>query len=316
MLTPRCGPWFLPLALCACVGTAAPQHQLRWDQAKDSLALVRDGEEVWRCCWSDERMKPCFHPLSVGGSVLTLDRPGDHSWHYGLWFSWKLINGVNYWENDPKSGRPAGRTSWRLVGKQTHDDGSARIELALEYAPVGGDVLLRERRVLEVSPVAEDGSFTVDWDCGFTAAQDCLFDRTPPPGAPNGRANGGYAGLSLRLANLGERQAVTSNGAVVWNKDDRFRTKAPAMEYDGVLDGREVGAAILDHPDNLNAPTPWYAIHNKAMTFFTPAVICDQPHRLPAGERLRLRYRVCLHPGRWDAERLAAAHAVYAASNR
>lgn len=316
MATIRCCPWFAALALTACVDVAPPPAvapTLQWDeQPGSSLALRRDGELVWRFSYGDGLTKPCFHPLALpGGRVLTLDEPGDHRWHHGLWFSWKLINGVNYWENDARTGRPAGRTAWTVTGIDKRDDGSARMALQLEYAPAGGDAVLREQRVLEVGAPAADGSFAIDWDCRFTAAQDCVLDRTPPPGAPGGKANGGYAGLSLRLPNLQARQAVTTAGPVVWNKDDRFRTKAAAMEYDGVLAGEPVGVAILDHASNLNAPSPWYAIRSKAMTFFTPAVICDGAEHLASGAGFTLRYRVVVHPGRWDAARLAAAQAEY-----
>jgi hypothetical protein len=48
------------------------------------------------------------------------------------------------------------------------------------------------------------------------------------------------------------------------------------------------------------------------MHYFSPAVICYQPHTVKAGERLALRYRVIVHSGRWDAERLRRAEARFA----
>ena len=51
------------------------------------------------------------------------------------------------------------------------------------------------------------------------------------------------------------------------------------------------------------------------MSFFTPAVLCNGPHAMAAGERLRLRYRVIVHPHRWSAVRLDAALAAYATPN-
>jgi hypothetical protein len=248
-----------------------------------------------------------------------LDQPADHRWHHGLWFSWKLIDGVNYWEHDRKTGRPAGRTAWAVDSIDQNADGSARIAMRVTYGPDGAPPdaapVLTEARVLAVGAPAPDGAFAVDWDCTFTAVRDCVLDRTPLPGEPGGQISGGYAGLSLRLVNLEAREATTTSGPAAWNPDDRFRTKAAAMEYDGLLDGQEVGIAILAHVANLNAPSPWYAIRSKAMTFFTPAVLCHGAHRLRAGEHFRLRYRVCVHPGRWDAAQLAAALAEYCPSS-
>jgi hypothetical protein len=48
------------------------------------------------------------------------------------------------------------------------------------------------------------------------------------------------------------------------------------------------------------------------MSFFTPAVICYGPMALRAGESITLRYRVLVHPGRWDAERLRREHERFA----
>jgi hypothetical protein len=42
------------------------------------------------------------------------------------------------------------------------------------------------------------------------------------------------------------------------------------------------------------------------MSFFSPAVICYEPITLEPGQSVVLRYRVFVHPGRWDAGRLRA----------
>jgi hypothetical protein len=65
-----------------------------------------------------------------------------------------------------------------------------------------------------------------------------------------------------------------------------------------------MGLAILDHPDNLNAPSPWYAINGREMHYFSPAVICYGPHQLRRADKFTLRYRVMVHPGRWGETRL------------
>jgi len=183
--------------------------------------------------------------------------------------------------------------------------------LELTYAPESGEAVLREHRVIEVGPPAADGAFTIDWDGTFTAQRDCVLDRTPMPGEPKGQANGGYAGLALRLAKFDARDAATEAGPVTWNEHDRTRPRAAGFEYGGLLGGREVGVAILDHPDNPGAPSAWYAVRNASMTFCNAAVLAPAPRRLAAGERFTLRYRVCVHPGRWDAARLATAIAGY-----
>jgi hypothetical protein len=286
-----------------------PDPALTWHQdAGKSLTLRRGDETVWTFHYGADHPKPCFHPLALpGGRTLTVDSPADHAWHHGLWFSWKFLDGVNYWEHDGKTGRPAGRTQWRVDQLEPHADGSARIVLDLTYAPPDGEPVLGERRILTVTPPAADGTFVIDWSGAFDARADCTLDRTPPPEAPGGKANGGYGGFSLRLTRLENLDALTTAGPVVWNEAHRFRVDTAAFDCRGRIDGQDVGVAILAHSQNPRAPSPWYAVHTPQMTFFTPALLCHAPMTLTKGERFTLRYRVVVHRGRYDEKQLAAA---------
>ncbi len=296
----------------------APGPDLTWLRVEGkSLTLKRGDEVAWTFHYGDERAKPCFHPLALpGGRVLTVDQPADHVWHYGLWFSWKYIDGVNYWENDSKTGRPVGRTTWKVTKLETKKDGSATIELDVSYAPPEGEAVLVEKRAIKVRRPSENGMFWIDWDATFTAQAKCKLDRTPLPGEPGGKPYGGYAGLSLRMAQLEERDALTNKGPVEWNKQNRFRGEARAFDYCGELAGEEVGVAIIDHKENPRSPTPWYAIRSSDMTFFSPAVLCRASHTMEKGETLRLRYRVIAHPGRLSLRLLGVAAAFFPRSRR
>jgi len=280
--------------------------QLGWDSSPGSLALQADGQDLWRLHLDPASPFSYFHPLALpGGPPLTVDAPADHVHHHGLWFSWKLINGVNYWENAPGSDRPVGRTVWEEPHYQAWWDFRASIQMRLHYvSPEEGRVLAEERE-LEISAPAADGSYAIDWTSRFTALVDeVVLDRTPPPGQPGGKAYGGYAGLSLRLAQLEDRAAATTSGPVEFNEQQRFRGRSYAFDYHGELGGRAAGIAILDLERDALLATPWYAIRSGNMSFFTPAVLCYEPLRLRRGDGLTLRYRVFVHPGRWDAARL------------
>jgi type 1 glutamine amidotransferase len=280
----------------------------RWErQDGASLALVGPGGPLWKFLYGTGLDVPYFHPLeTTNGQVLTWDRPPDHLWHHGLWFSWKFINTINYWELDAKTGRPAGKTSWSNVRISTGKDLKARIDMDLAYRPVGEDVpVLTEKRTIEVAPPDGDGVYAIDWTCAFKAAAEVILDRTPLPGEPGGQVWGGYSGLSLRLAEgLTDREPMTSDGPVASWSEDRYRGRHAAMDYSGRVGGIPVGVAILDHRGNPRSPSPWYVIRSAEMSFFTPAVICYEPLVLHAGDSFVLRYRILVHPGRWDAERL------------
>ena len=300
-------------ALCAftfpiLIAAAAQAQDWKWDrEPAQSVALKRGDTIVWQFRYDPDQPKPSFHPVALpDGRVLTWDRPPDHQWHHGLWFSWKYLNGVNYWEPDAKTGKPPGRTEWSDVEITTRADHTARIDMDLTYRPVDGQPVMTERRTIAISAPDEQGQYHFDWTGTFTAAgKDVVLDRTPLEGEPGGQAWGGYAGLSIRLTQaLADRRADSTSGPVEFNRDARHRSKAWAMDYSGVIDGREGGVAVCDHPDNLHHPTPWYVIRADPMSFFTPAVLCYGPHTLEASRSFTLRYRVLVHPGRWDADRL------------
>jgi hypothetical protein len=303
----------LLLTLLCQTGLAVPG--LEWDRQPDSLALRQGGQIVWRFNFGANETKPSFHPLAVaGGPVLSAYRPKDHPWHRGLWFSWKYINKINYWEEDKKTGLPEGKTEWPAPLVETHPDFSARLVLDLNYHPTNGPVVLTEHRVITASSPDETGAYHLDWDMTFRAVgEKVVLDRAPPVDANGVNRSGGYAGLGIRGAeDLLEAQVITGDGPVKY-ENNRFRGKAPALDFSGVVGGRAGGVAFLDNAANLNSPTPWYVINSPPMYYISPAVITYQAETLKAGDTLVLRYRVVVHPGRWTPEQLRRAAASYQA---
>ena len=306
----------LLLALLAATGHAA---QVEWKRDPDATALLRDGRLVWRFRHAPGLTKPMFDPLALSdGTALTWNAPPDHPWHHALWFSWKYLNQVNYWEEDKATGRSAGVTEWRNVNIETRPDGSARITMDLSYHAAGEPALLSERRRIEISAPGPDGRYHLDWSMTFRAMdRDVRIDRTPIPGEKDGKAFGGYAGLSIRFAKeFQEWHAETTKGPVVRDPTVAFHceTGANGIDFSGRIAGREAGIAMLDEAANLNAPTPWYTVMNRQsdFSFSEAAVVYYRPHVLKAGEALTLHYRVVAHEGRWSAAELGAAQATFA----
>lgn len=276
---------------------------LAWRITPESLALERGGEVVWELSHGDQADAPYFHPVATtSGAVLTCNEPPDHPWHHGLWFGWKYINGVNYWEHNPRHGRPDGRTLWTLRSIDTRDDFSAAIELDLEYAPRdGGTKVLREQRRLDVAPPQADGSYAIDWSSEFVAVERVVLDRTPPQSG----SYGGYAGLSIRFSSgLQDRRAIDSDGEIAFDQGGRYRGRAVAIDYSGQIDDRIGGVAVIEHPSNPRRPTPWYLIDTPEIGFLNAALLNDQPLQLERGDELNLKYRVVVHSGRWGLARL------------
>lgn len=287
-------------------GSAAPSG-LSWQRGADTVALMQGDKPVWQFNYSSKLTKSYFHPVALpGGSNLTWLSPPDHVHHFALFFCWKYLNRVNYWE-EPR-GVPAGATRWSNVHVNARPDFSAVITMDLQYHPQGATTdLLTEKRTIRISAPSRDGSYFMDWHMESTAGdQDVVFDRTPPDTRPDGNARGGYAGLSVRLAAglTNPRIAATADIGTLANY--RYGFAAGAADINGEIDGGEVGLAFLDHPANPRFPTRWYGILDPSNPFWylNASLLQLEPYTLVAHQKMVLRYRVHVHPQRWDGARL------------
>lgn len=292
------------LALLACGAQGAEKAAgtaLCWAKTDSSLALKRGETVVWQYNYGRDEPKPHFHPLGLtDGTVLTGLRPKDHIWHLAGWFSWKYVNGLNYWETD-KEGKSPGRTEIVSVTVAPGEDFSATIELDVSYHPWDKPAVLTEKRRIRVGAPGKDGGYHVDWTGTFTAGKDdVVLNRTPIPGQEGGKPWGGYAGLSIRMAqdtrgwafldsegrsySVGKKAQTTHGRAARWI-DCSGKTKS----------GATGGVAMFDHPGNIRHPSKWSVFPN--MPYFSPAVIFDGPHTIPATKSLTLRYRIVVHTG-------------------
>jgi hypothetical protein len=288
-------------------GKTKPRYD--WRQTDNSLALLNGGRIVWQFNFDKKQGKPYFHPVClIDGTKLTWHRPPDHPWHYGLWFSWKYINGLNYWEEDRKTGMSEGQTEINNIEVKSHDNYSAQITMQLSYHPPRQPSVLTESCRIRVDKPDEDGRYRIDWTSRFTASvTDVLLDRTPIPGEKNGKSWGGYAGLSVRLAkNVTDWQLTDSEG----RKDlEGHGKKARWMSFAGRAgDNKDFSIAIFDHPENLRHPSPDFVIMDPKVPFgyFSPALLFHKPYTLPAGKSFSLKYRILIQSGRAEKNLLEA----------
>ncbi len=299
-------------------GSAKPDAAgLRWRSESGSVALLSGAAPVWKFQFGPDTIFPKFHPVALpGGPVLTADSPPDHHWHYGFWFAWMYLNGVNYWyPSDQKMGRYEGITTWHNVETRLGRDFSAHINLVLEYSPSGQAPILREQRQIYISAPDPTGEYYFDWTSAFTPVGSAVvLDRVPIAGEPGGKTWGGFAGLAFRFAiDFTDWGVAFANGQTGVEPTGR---RDVAIDYNGTCGGREAGVTFLDDPANLNTPTPWHLVGDpkKPAAFAQPALLYYGPHTIQTGETLRLRYRAIVHPGRWDSQKVKAEYMKFIAN--
>jgi len=286
-----------------------------WEETDTSLALKNHEDIVWKFNFNNRFGKPYFHPLSVNNSSLTCIAPPDHPWHLGLWFSWKYINGINYWEylNEFKSEetgyRSAGITEIKNIDITKNIDFSTGIITDILYRPANGPPVLSGKNRIYISPPSVDNSYFIDFDCIFDPlVEEVILDRTPVTGEPDGVSWGGYAGLSIRF-----NQDYTSPAILFPSADQNFQ-KDPWL-YMGfiTLRGQKAGICIMQDPEFTTTTTRWYVINDPAIPFYyySPSVLYAGKLILKKGESLKLKYRLIILPGEPDKDQLQAKYEEY-----
>jgi len=277
----------------------------RWSyQPRKHLALEWAGRELLTYQFRpDAEGKPFVHPLCTSqGVLLTAYRPWDHPWHRGLWFAWKYLNGVNFWEENAEL-EHAGRTVQIGSEQVTLEPEGARVSTTLGYVLASGDELVREWRELFISLPRASGDYTLEWTQSFEAQHgDVSVDRTP---VAADTPWGGYAGLGWRAArSLGDFQLLDSEG----RRDDLILgQRAQWVALSGVSDGapgRAAGMTLFDHPDNPRHPTSWHMVRQPGFGYVNASLVFHEPFTLKQGERLTLCYCALIHDGWPDANLL------------
>lgn len=245
----------------------------------EGLRLQRGDETVWELHFDAPEGKPFIAPMRLpDGRDATLLRPKDHVWHLGIWFSWKYLNGVNYWE--PSSGK----TIVRNVVSSVEND-SAKVEIQIDYVDQNKPetVVLREERTIVFSKPDAKGAYSIEFFHRFVAQnQDVVLDRTPPH--PHG---GGYAGLALRLSPIfGTFETHCANGEI----EMRTIREKPAdwIEYCEPETGTGLRLTILKGTPE----TRFYAQKTPSYCLINPCPVMTEPRTIKVGEPLELAYRL------------------------
>lgn len=280
----------------------------RWEESDTTLRFLNNSYLIWQYNYNNRKGKPYFHPLNVKGINLTCESPSDHPWHLGLWFSWKFINGLNYWEynNGYKS---EGVTEIKEFKRRKHKDFSTSINLLIQYHPEGDKPIMDETRQIYISSPASDGSYYIDYEFSFNAlANEVLLDRTPIIGEPDGQPWGGYAGMSIRYNQEFKGPAHILPESIEPGSEDAFMYMGFETE-----EGQKAGLAIFRNPDFTTNSTGWYITTSPNIPFYyySPSALYKNSYLLKQNEELILKYRIWVLPGEVNENELTKKYEEY-----
>jgi len=303
---------FLALTLSIALGQLAASDalaqsptttKLTWKQTDTSVTLLNHDRLVWQHVHDREIGKPFMRIGLLDGSELTRPWPftkdypkADHTWHRALWWSFKAIDGVNFWEEHQEGTDPV------EVKVEAADDGSACIRMRIEYHAGDQPPVVTEERTIKVDAPDDQGNYLIDWKATFRPAndKDVVFNRNS------------YGGFAIRLA--AELCGDDPAGPPAWeffDSEDQPNSNGKTARWvaykgrvpNGQIPSRRLAAvAIFDHPKNPRHPSPWQTRGH--YPYMNPSFTCREDFNLEAGKSLTLRYGVLINDGEVDAEKI------------
>lgn len=199
----------------------------------EELVVKIHGEEFTVLHHGPTLPKPYFWPVrGPGGAIIT--RPIDpnqkeHPHHRGMWLSVDEVNDIKFWAEK-------GQIQTRDVKYKSGNP--ATIELSNEWMGPDGTPVLLEQTKVSIYP---ERLVIYDVTVSPPAGKSARFDDTKE----------GFFGIRV-VDSMREKE-----GGNVVNSEGKRRTqecwghRARWVDYTGIVDGKQYGVALMDHPTNF-----------------------------------------------------------------
>ncbi len=295
-----------------------PDRVVLKDAGEGLIEVTIDGKPFTALNFRPTEPRVYLYPLLAStGDPVTRDWPmkdnplekenkrQDHPHHRSMWCAYGDLRvgdfdkpGADFWAEGEKAGR--NRQVLRRVLGRTDGPVFGRIEAEIDWIAADGTRVLVESRAYTFF-VGNDDMRIIDVRTTFRFEdQDVMFFDTKEGGI-----------VSLRLAVTMDETGVTvperlrgqmcnSNGTVgraCWGQ------AAAWCDYVGTVNGRTLGVAVFDHPENFRHPTTWhireyglYTANPFGYSYFTNKEK-NGTHTFRKGEQVRFNHRVLIHTG-------------------
>jgi hypothetical protein len=243
--------------------------------------------------------RPYFWPLYAPGGVpvtrafpMRDDVPGetrDHRHHRSLYIAFGSVNGTDNWSEEAGHGYTHHRNFLQLVSGPVF----GRFSSLSEWTDSTGRPLLTQTLTVTI------------WNILPARMMDFEIDLTPVAGPVRfgDTKEGGI--ISVRVASSMDvpRGGRIENSYGGVQERETWGKSAHWCDYSGTVEGRQVGIAIMDHPDSFRHPTYWH-VRNYGLFAANPFGLSDftdgrkeGSYTLEEGQTMRFVYRLLLHEG-------------------
>ena len=333
----------LPVLLGSCAASKppAPANSLgvRISQTNDYLRVELNGELFTQYFYTNVPRPYCYPILGPGGVAMTRNYPmakvpgesTDHPHHRSLWFAHGDVNGHDFWSE----GIDRGHIVHRGFVDISSGVNQGLIKSLHDWVAADGKVICSDEQTLRFHPSSDNLSTTMDFEIVIKANHGAVtFGDTkegtfairvaesmrvlmPAKKGEPPRPGQGHIVLSTGVRDDGTSAAaakVAKREAATWGK------RAAWCDYYGLVNGKVVGIAIMDHPANPRHPT-WWHVRDYGLFAANPFGQHDfeglkDKHvgdfTVPAGQSATFRYRVVIHEGDENAAHIAERYDEYA----
>ena len=306
------------LAGCA-HGQAGHSSGVRISQEHGKLRVEINGKLFTEYCYKDVP-RPYFYPL-LGPDELamtrrwplesTTDEEHDHRHHRSLWYAHSSVNGLDFW-TEGTNANICKIVHEKFLAIQSGRE-SGTIQSTDRWMARDGTVVCTDLRTLRIYNRPDDQRL-FDFDITLQA----------PPDKPVIFGDDKDGTMATRIAETmrlkhgdkpGDGHIVLSSGA---RDEQTWGKRADWCDYYGPVEGKIVGIAIFDHPDNPRHPTWWhvrdyglFAANPFGIHYFENKPKGTGDFTIPAGQSVTFRYRFYLHKGDEQQARVAEQYKEY-----
>ena len=310
----------LPLAFCADKPSATAEAKgVQITQLADRLHVEINGQLFTEYFFKDVPRPYCYPVIGPGGAPMTRNWPmksvpdqepdaNDHKHHRSLWFAHGDINGYDFWSED------------KMFGKTVHerfDEVRSGADFGVikshnKWIAPDGKLVCTDDRTIRIYNAGPADERMIDFDITLHATNGAVTFGDTKEGMMAVRL-----ATTMRLkGKVGKGHIVTSTGV---RDGETWGKRADWCDYYGPVDGKTVGVAIFDHPENPRHPT-WWHVRDYGLFAANPFGRHDfesLPDKMAGnltvadGESITFRYRIYLHAGDEQQAKVAEKYQQY-----
>lgn len=253
------------------------------NEAERKVDVLIDGHLFTSYIYPTSIKKPVLYPIiTPAGTKITRKFPlepsvgerVDHPHHVGLWFNYGDVNGLDFWNNSdaiPVEKRDGyGTIVHKKINSMTDGEEEAKLSVTMEWFSPKGEVLLEENTTFVFRGKGKE--YTIDRITKLTAKNGDVSMKDNKEGVLGIRVIRALEHPSDKPDIFTDANGIATSVAVLNNEgvngkytnaegiqgDDCWGKRSNWVTLSSSIGNEIINLAILDHPQNVGAPTYWH----------------------------------------------------------